>query len=239
MVMRFPSIPRLLVAPLMLLGLALLFFAGCATSETHSVTTTTATHQFTYVVIGASDAYGIGTNNPAKQSWPSVVAAQLGGTVHLVNLGIPGETVADAKITEIPIALDSAPDVITVWLAVNDLEAKVPLATYAAQLQKLLTTLKSNTSAAIFVGNLPDLTLLHFFANMDQTALRQTVLQWNVAIASVCAATGVHLVDLFADWADLAHHPEYISSDGLHPSVLGAQKLAAIFATAIHDAGVR
>lgn len=218
----------------------MLLLVGCATAPSGNPSATApATHQLTYVAIGASDAYGIGTREPSAQSWPTVVATQLGGNVHLVNLGIPGETVADAQLSEMPIALDAAPDVITVWLAVNDLEAKVPLATYRAQLLQLLTSLRQGTRVPIFVGNLPDLTLLPFFDDSDPTVLHQTIQSWNVAIASDATATGAHLVDLYAQWADLAQHPEYISNDGLHPSVLGARRLAGIFATAMRDAGVR
>jgi lysophospholipase L1-like esterase len=44
---------------------------------------------------------------------------------------------------------------------------------------------------------------------------------------------GVHLVDIHAAWADLAEHPEYISSDGFHPSAAGARQLALYFDDAI------
>lgn len=202
-------------------------------------TTLKSHYSLTYVAIGASDAYGIGTQEPIEQSWPTLVASTLGSDVHLVNLGIPGETVADALTSEVPIAEDAAPDVITVWLGVNDLEAQVALGTYRAQLLQLLTALKQGTHATIFVGNLPDLTLLPFFAGGEQDALRQVVQSWNDVIAEVVAATGAHLIDLFAQWADLAQHPSYISRDGLHPSVSGARRLAAIFAAAMQDAGVR
>lgn len=231
--------PKLLLMPITVTLIGVVMLVGCAPSVARSVAPNATPHQLTYVAIGASDAYGIGTREPSSQSWPSVVATMLGGDIHLINLGIPGDTVADAQISELPIALDAAPNVITVWLAVNDLEAKIPLASYRAQLQQLLTTLRQKTQATIFVGNLPDLTLLPFFADADQVALRQTVQTWNAAIAGICAATGTHLVDLFAEWADLAQHPEYISRDGLHPSVLGAQRLATIFATAMLGAGVR
>src|SRR5258707_1283375 len=59
--------------------------------------------------------------------------------------------------------------------------------------------------------------------------------RWNQAIAGVCTAHGAHLVDLFPDWSELAAHPEYVSADGFHPSTVGAQRLAAIFAAAIRQ----
>src|SRR5215472_3083405 len=74
------------------------------------------TMSLTYVAIGASDAFGIGTDGPQTESWPAVVAHRLSASSHLINLGIPGATVALARRIEVPVALDAQPDIITVWL---------------------------------------------------------------------------------------------------------------------------
>jgi lysophospholipase L1-like esterase len=162
-----------------------------------------------------------------------VLSHDLGGSVHLVNLGIPGITVAGARKEELPVAVDAHPDVVTVWLAVNDMAASVPLETYREQLNELLHSLKQNTHARIFVGNLPDLTLLPYFSGANQTVLRATVQAWNDTIAEVAAANGATLVDLYSGWQELATHPEYLAIDGLHPSTIGARRLAALFASVI------
>jgi acyl-CoA thioesterase I len=207
------------------------------TTPSGPLQSTTQHYRLTYVAIGASDAYGVGTDDPDRTSWPTDLRDAFGPDVHLINLGIPGATVAQALQDELPIAQASEPDVITVWLAVNDLVDNVSLATYTQQLQSLLSALRQDTHARIFVGNVPDLTLLPFFSNDDPDALGTQVQQWNRAIAATCDATGAHLVDLFNLWNELADHPEYISDDGLHPSDIGAQRLAQIFAQAIQDAG--
>lgn len=195
-------------------------------------------HGLTYVAIGASDAFGVGTDDPATQSWPAVLASDLGSSVHLINLGIPGETVADAVQNELPVAEASTPNVVTVWLAVNDIADGVPLPTYRAQLASLLAGLKQTTHARVFVANVPDLTVLPYFAHFDQLALRARVQSWNSVIGSVTSAEGDVLVDLAGYSAELAQHPEYLASDGLHPSVLGAEQLALVFSSAIHQAGI-
>ncbi len=79
----------------------------------------------------------------------------------------------------------------------------------------------------------PDLTAIPYLARGDQQALAARVADWNDAIAAACAREGATLVDLFSDWQELRAHPEYISGDGLHPSTLGAQRLADIFRQAI------
>lgn len=208
-----------------------------ATTQLSSQASTATTATTTYVALGASDAFGIGTDDPDRQNWPRVLASDLGANVHLVNLGLPGATVADAQRIELPVALASHPNVVTVWLAVNDFANGVDLATYTRQLTTLLDALRQHTHARVYVGNLPDLSLLPYFMSQDPTALRLRVQAWNTAIASICAAEGAHVVDIWSAWSQLASHPWYISSDGLHPSTEGAARLADLFAASIRQPG--
>jgi lysophospholipase L1-like esterase len=193
-------------------------------------------YSLTYVALGASDGFGVGTYDPDRDNWPTVLAGKLGSSIHLINLGIPEATVAVAEQEELPVALDAHPGLVTIWLAVNDLADNVPLATYSRQLRSLLHDLRTGTNARIFVGNIPDLTLLPHFAGYDPTALRSEVQQWNADIAADCAANGAYVVDLYSGWSELAQHPEYIADDGMHPSSVGALRLAQIFAAAIRQA---
>ncbi|MGZ3584611.1 MAG: SGNH/GDSL hydrolase family protein [Ktedonobacterales bacterium] len=196
-------------------------------------------YSLTYVAIGASDAFGVGTDDPDRQSWPTQLAARLGGHVHLINLGIPGETADQALLDELPIALDAKPNVVTIWLGVNDFADGVPLASFRQQLGSLFSALRQGTHARIVAGNLPDLSLLPRFYGYQGDALRADISRWNAAIAELCAQNNVTLVDIFGGWSELAQHPEYVSSDGLHPSALGAQRLADLFATALRRTPVR
>jgi lysophospholipase L1-like esterase len=190
----------------------------------------------TYVAIGASDAFGIGTDNPDQESWPTVLAGLLGPHTHLINLGIPGEVVSQALSMELPVALASEPSIITVWLAVNDLADGIPLASYQVALRQLLISLRDGTRAQIFIGNIPDLTLLPHFYTYDPVALTSEVDQWNSAIASICTQVGVTLIDIHSAWKSLIYHPEYISSDGFHPSAAGDRALAQLFYSSIRAA---
>jgi lysophospholipase L1-like esterase len=202
--------------------------ANSAPSSPRIATTRSA---FTYVAIGASDAFGIGTDDPDMDNWPIALATQLGPGVHLVNLGIPGETVAEAHQTELPIALDAHPELVTVWLGVNDIVQNVSVADYTTQLTALLSSLRQHTQARIFVGNIPDLTLLPFFSGYDHARLAATIAQWNSAISQAVTTSGASLIDLYSTWNELAQHPEYIAGDGFHPSTAGAWRLAQVFAS--------
>src|SRR5437879_6277754 len=84
---------------------------------------------------------------------PLVAAAMPAGTVY-TNLGVSGSTVAQAFTQQLPTAMTADPDVVTVWLAFNDLAHATAPATYKADLGRLLDGLL-HTKARIFVGNLP------------------------------------------------------------------------------------
>jgi lysophospholipase L1-like esterase len=57
----------------------------------------------------------------------------------------------------------------------------------------------------------------------------QPIPAWNVRIEEVVARNGAQLVDLRDAWREVAEHPEYVSSDGFHPSAAGYARLADRF----------
>ena len=187
---------RLLPIYSALIGDAHAFAGGVRTGRDDRRSTSTgatlapAAQGRTLVVLGASDAYGVGTSDPDRDNWPTSLSRQLRGTIHLVNLGVPGITLARAATQELPIAVDARPDVVVMWLAVNDFAANVPLATYSSQLRSAIHTLRTQTSARVYVANLPDLTAIPYLARGDQQALAARVADWNDAIAAACARGG-------------------------------------------------
>jgi len=186
----------------------------------------------TYVAIGASDAVGVGARDPETEGWVPRFGAQLGTNVRVINLGVSGSTLGQALDEQVGPALDAQPDVVTVWLAVNDLNARVPLDQYAAELDTLLTQL-DGTRARVLVGNVPDLGRLAAYRGIDPAPLQAEVDRWNNVIAETTARHGATLVDLYARWQEVAQHPEYLSADGFHPSSEGYQALAEVFGEAV------
>jgi len=235
--------PRIRIQVKVVLSLASLCFlilvlASCGQSlEGQSSTTSNpkqvnqvSNSQVTYVAIGASDTFGIGTEDPYTENWPSDLAEKLGSKVHLINLGIPGITLHDALSSELPVALDSHPEIVTIWLAVNDLYNNVPIDSYSHDLNLMLSRLQSNTpTARILIANVPDLTLLPYFATFNQQILQKRIEDYNTTIATIAQQHHAILVDLSQQNYNLREHPEYISNDGLHPTDLGYLQLAELF----------
>lgn len=216
--------------PLLFLLTSCAFLPGKPQGSNQLAIQQTPKARLTYVAIGASDTFGTGTDDPQNESWPADLALKLGSGVRFINLGIPGIHAREALQVELPVAIDARPDLVTVWLAVNDLADHVPTDSYARDLDTLLGYLqKALPHARIAVANVPDLTLLPRFRSANISALRSQITAYNTAIATVVARHHTILVDLYSRWSELANHPEYISNDGFHPNALGYTRIAQIF----------
>ena len=213
---------RLVFALTVVVGLCL---SGCAVRAQ-------AARPLTYVAIGASDAVGIGATNPETEGWVPRFGVKLGADTRVVNLGVSGSTLGQALKEQLGPALDAQPDIVTVWLCVNDLNAGVPLESYAADLDSLLGQLEA-ANARVLVGNVPDLARLAAYRGVDPAPLQAEVARWNAVIADATARHGDTLVDLYAHWQDAVQHPEYLSADGFHPSSDGYKALADVFAATL------
>src|SRR6195256_1933159 len=165
------------------LGLATILAGSACVSRAQ------AQKPLTYVAIGASDAVGVGARDPETEGWVPRLGATFGPNVRIVNLGVSGSTLAQALAEQLAPAVDAQPDVVTVWLAVNDLNARVPLERYSADLDALLTQL-STTHARVLVGNVPDLGRLAVYRGVDPAPLQAEVDRWNQAIADTTARHG-------------------------------------------------
>jgi len=158
---------------------------------------------------------------------------KLGDQTHLINLGVPGITLHDALNVELPVALDAHPQLVTIWLAVDDLLANTPVDSYSHDLDFLLTHLQSSDPHVhIVLANIPDLTLLPRFRTEDRNTLQSLSSQitaYNTSIEDVAQQHQVVLVDLYQQWSLIVNHPEYIGYDGFHPSTAGYAELAEIF----------
>ena len=205
----------------------------------------------TYVAIGASESFGVGVADPARDAWPQVfyrTALQRAAT--LVDLGIPGATVAQALAAEVPEARRLRPGLVTVWLNVNDLTAQVPPGRYERQLERLLRTLRSG-GAEVLVANTPPLDRFPRVIECQPYApegngcdrtrrlpiskVELAVDVYNVEIDRAAQASGATLVDLHSWGEQVAasgHISRFIGSDGLHPSIYGYMAIAGVFARA-------
>ncbi len=190
------------------------------------------TGSVTYVALGASDAVGVGTTQPATQGYVPQIAQKLPKDSHLINLGVSGIHLHEALSEELPVALTTNPRLITIWLVANDFIANVSYTNYMQDLNTLLMRLRSSTHARIVMANLPDLTRLPVLSRLSKqqkAATLATIQRWNTTIASTARRYNVSIVDLMAEASLITSHPSYISGDGFHPSAAGYVQLANLF----------
>jgi lysophospholipase L1-like esterase len=199
----------------------------------------TAISGIRYVAIGASDTVGVGASDPAKGSWPALVAARLpAGSPPYVNLGVSGSLAVQAVTQQLPGAVAQRPSLVSIWLAVNDLNATIEPASFASALGQIVDGLVQRTDATIFVGNVPDLRAVPAYAGVDSARLLAGIQAYNDVIAAIAARNPrVNVVDLFTGSAGLVASGT-VSADGFHPSDEGYQLIADRFASAMRAKGL-
>jgi acyl-CoA thioesterase I len=209
------------------------------TTSAPTASPSAATSRFRYVAIGASDTVGVGASDPRNGSWPARVAARLPAGSEYVNLGVSGSIASQAAREQVPAAISARPQLVTIWLAVNDLNANLSAGDYAAALRSVVAPLVSGTDARIFIGDVPDLRSVPAYAGTDQSALLARITGYNAAIAALAATFPgrVTVVDLFTGSGPLVSTIT-VSADGFHPSDAGYALIADRFATAISATGI-
>lgn len=222
-----------------------------ATPSTATPTTSTTPEpddgRDVYVAVGASETVGIGADDPARQAWPRLLHEKALSRSEYVNVGVSGSTVGEALAAQLPLALAAAPDVATVWLAVNDITHLVPVQAYETQLRTLVHGLRRDGRTEVLVGNVPAVTELPAYRAClpgtkpaagpcelpvvpPEAQVEATVAEFNAAIDRVADAEGATVVDLSAR-RDLTR---LTGTDGFHPSTAGHRLVAASFAQALN-----
>jgi acyl-CoA thioesterase I len=192
-----------------------------------------------YVAIGASDTVGVGAADPVTGSWPARVAQLLPPGSAFVNLGVSGSIALQARTAQLPGAIAQRPTVVSIWLAVNDMNATIEPASFANDLGAIVDALVAGTEAKVFVGNVPDVRTVPAYAEADKAALLRLINAYNAVIAQIVAKHPgrVIAVDLFTGSAPLVSTIT-VSGDGFHPSDAGYQLIADRFADAMRRNGV-
>jgi acyl-CoA thioesterase I len=210
-----------------------------ASPSTEPAATARASGTLHYVAIGASDTVGVGALDPVRGSWPARIAALLPPGATYANLGVSGSLTAQAGTEQLPRAIRARPTVISIWLAVNDMNAGVSPADHAAALARIVDGLVASTDARVFIGNVPDLRAVPAYADTDPEVLAALIGAYNDGIAGVARRHGdrVVLVDLHIGSAELMTDVT-VASDGFHPSDAGYTLIADRFAAAMRETGI-
>ena len=210
---------------------------------------------FRYVAVGGTDASGGGTDDPFLDAWPQqLFRASMPLSAVLVNASVPNETVAGARIDQVPTALALSPTVVTVWLLSADLLAGTPPVTFRTDLLQLLTALRDQGRTTVLVGTGPSLNQVPGYPACrdgtgtrrlqcpnplpDRAVLEVQLAAYNAAITADAAASGAVAVDLQAsvDRSVAAGSAPFLDATGADLSTAGSTVVAGAFGSALRAA---
>ncbi len=260
-------VPHSRLRSLVVLVVSVLAATACSPDKEAAKPTTPPKPPLTYVAVGASETTGTGADKPPTEAWPRVLANRLGEggrQVTFTSLGFNGAQVAEARASSAPKVEAMKPNLVTVWLNVNDLINQLrglgSTPAFEQQLGELVHRVRLGGAATVLVANSPALDRLPAYLDcLNPTGTRcllppafrafvpkpevlnALVDDYNEVTARVVQREGAVLVDLHA--ASLKAREEgreasLVSADGFHPSTAGHAAVAAVFAEAAAKAGV-
>lgn len=256
--------PHLRLRSLLFVLVSLLLATGCSSGDGGSAKGAPPPKPpLSYVAVGASETVGTGADRPETQAWPRVLADTLGEggrQVTFTGLGFGGARVADALASSVPKAEQLQPNLVTVWLNVNDLIRLASAATFEQELGDLVRRVRRGGATKVLLANTPALDRLPAYLGcLDPNGtqcllpaalrpfvpkadvLNMRVDEYNQATDRIAKREGAVLVDLHA--ASLkaraeGREPSLVSSDGFHPSTAGHAAIATTFAETARAAGI-
>lgn len=187
-----------------------------------------------YVALGDSLTAGVGAS-AVSTTYPYQLAARVAEKqqrpVTLVNLGVPGAAAEDVFLNQVPQVLAFAPDIVTLFVGVNDLHQRTPLPIFEARVKAIVRAVQS-TSTRVYVIRLPYLGSSRAVWLPYQWYFAHETTVYNQALDRALAGEAVTVIDLYAPTASLGYtHSDYYSSDGFHPSDIGY----ALWGTLLYD----
>ena len=232
--------------------LAVLASACGSTLSPPSVRHASVGAPYRYVAVGGTDASGGGTDDPFLDAWPQqLFRTSMPVSAVLVNASVPNETVAQARIVQVPTALALSPTVVTVWLLSGDLLAGTPPATFRSELLQLLMALRDRGRTTVLVGTAPPLDQVPGYPACrdgtgsrrlqcpvplpDRATLEAQLAAYNASITADAAASGAVLVDLQATVARsvAAGTAPFLDATGADLSTAGSRVVAGAFGLAL------
>lgn len=220
-------------------ALVALVGAACSSTGTAAVRMlpTDRGAEVVYVALGDSTVEGIGASS-VRNNYVSRLDARLRERyprARTVNLGVAGATSYDVLEDQLARAVALRPHLLTLSIGPNDITAKVPVDTYADNLDAILSRLAADTDAVVVVNLLPDLAVTPRFRNRESApVVGRLSAEFNEVVARTARRHGALVVDLYAaSRREVPAHPELLAADGYHPSDLGYARWAELMWEAV------
>lgn len=179
--------------------------------------------------VGNSITYGAGIVNREKNAYPAQLQAMLGEEYDVRNFGVSGRTLLSrgdlpyVRTQEYQNALAFQPDVVFIKLGTNDSKRqnRVYLSDFVHDYKVLIESFRSLASRPRIIL----LTPIPAYTEPDTMNITASVIADRIVpmIEQIAYETGVELVHLYPLFST---YEEHIMPDGIHPSSIGAGRIA-------------
>jgi acyl-CoA thioesterase-1 len=177
--------------------------------------------------LGDSTAAGVGARSGSYAERLLPMLSSAGRRFALLNLAESGATTEDVLRDQVDRVVPGSASLVLLGVGVNDLTHDVPPERFAQLYESVIERLRARTAAPIVVSNIPDVSLARAVWPALRAPLAARVDVYDRIIERVALQHGLSVFDACAMTRNsLPPHPEYLSSDGFHPSDAGYQAWA-------------
>ncbi len=127
-------------------------------------------HPYSYVAIGGSESVGDDANDPVRQAFPILLDQRLPRQTAFYDLAVPDATAEDVLAHQEAAAVALRPDLVTVWIGINDLEQGVSPSEFGSELREIVAPLRAQ-HARVLLANLEPITDAPTYADCAGTSL--------------------------------------------------------------------
>ena len=184
-----------------------------------------------YTALGDSLTAGVGADK-YEESYPYLLASRMkndGTNIVLNNFSVPGAQTKDLISDYLNSAIATQPDVITLFIGVNDVHNHVGRAQFEKNYTYILERLTKETKAKIYLINIPLIgSHTTILPPLDYYFEKETD-SYNEVIAKLAAKYQLQDIDLNTPTKELFRFDgTHYSADSFHPSAAGYQLWADI-----------
>ncbi len=186
-----------------------------------------------YVALGDSLTAGVGVEN-YKNSFPYILSKKMSsnGNVILKNRSVSGFKTEDLKKELLPLAIDDNPDIITLFIGVNDVHGRVSKENFKKNYEDIIKSLKDNTYAEIHIINLPFIGSNRLILPPYNMYFDSRTQDFNKIIKELAQNYNLNYIDIYSDTKkEFKKSNDYYSKDLFHPSDKGY----SLWANIIYD----
>ena len=190
-------------------SMVLVLALGACTGGSHPAPSASAgdnAKPTTLLTIGGSATEGDGVPDRFRDAWPYLLFDEaFPVSTSLVNAALDDATVANAEVDQLPLAREVKPQVVAVWLGIDDLAQHTPIDQFSSGLHTLIEELRANGAQRILVADLPR--VFGVGAAAYDTATRSVVQSTNATFVELeNAAISLRPSRGLADQPDTASH---------------------------------